>query len=378
MMKPNSILGLYLIKQTVLNFIYVLVVICAIIMMFDAIEILRRTSGKDDVTIAFLIQYIIAKLPETVDKIVPFIVMVSTMITFWKISKTNEFVIIRASGVSIWGVLVPVLLSIFFVGLFWIMMVNPFSAKMYELKETLSYRLNTNNPHAFVFSNKGLWIREGREDNVVAIINAKSLNLKDNILWFHDVSIIEVDENTRVKRRIEGFVATLEESEVGSKSTKKAMLNLKDVHIYKSGQKAEVLNTFAYPTKMNIQRIKDNFVDPEAISFWNLADAIKFYETSGFSVIRYQMRYLSLIALPFLLMAMVLVAGLFALKPSQRQGGVLWMIIFGIATGFVVYFSSQVVGTFGLKSYIPIWFAVWAPTIVIASISISVYLQKEE
>ena len=33
--------------------------------------------------------------------------------------------------------------------------------KMYELKETLSYRLSTNNPNAFLFSNKGLWIREG-------------------------------------------------------------------------------------------------------------------------------------------------------------------------------------------------------------------------
>jgi len=368
MMKPNSILGVYLIKQTLLSFLYVLIVICAIIMMFDAIEILRRTSGNDNVSIAFLAQYIIAKLPETVDKVVPFIVMISTMIMFWKISKTNEFVIIRASGVSIWGVLVPVLLSIFFVGVFWITMVNPFSSRMYELKETLSYRLKTNNPHAFLFSNKGLWIREGHDENVVAIINAKSLNLKDNVLWLHDVSIIEVDKNTQVKRRIEGFVATLEDSN----------LILKDVHIYKSGQKAEVLNTFTYPTEMNIQRIKDNFVDPEAISFWNLADAISFYETSGFSVVRYQMRYLSLMALPFLLMAMVLVAGLFALKPSQRQGGVLWMIIFGIATGFTVYFSSQVIGAFGLNSYIPVWFAVWAPTIIIASISISVYLHKEE
>lgn len=41
-MKPNSILGSYLIKQTILNFLFVLAVICAIIMMFDMIEILRK------------------------------------------------------------------------------------------------------------------------------------------------------------------------------------------------------------------------------------------------------------------------------------------------------------------------------------------------
>jgi len=368
MMKPNSILGSYLIKQTVLSFLAVLIVISAIVMMFDMIEILRRTSGRYDVSLGFLIKYVVAKLPETIDKVVPFVVMVSTMITFWKISKTNEFVIIRASGVSIWGVLVPVLLAIFMIGSIWVMIVNPISARLFEVKETLAYRLSTNNPNAFLFSNKGLWIREGKDDNTVAILNAGGLNLKDGVLWLHDVSVIEIDEKSQVKRRIEAFVATLEDGK----------LNLKDVRVYKSGQKAEVLNSMSYPTEMNIQRIKDNFIDPEAISFWNLPDTIDFYEASGFSVVRYKMRYLSLIALPFLLMAMVLVAGIFALKPSQRQGGVLWMIIFGIATGFTVYFVSQVVSAFGLNSYIPVWFAVWTPAIIIASISISVYLHKEE
>ena len=113
MMKPNSILGTYLAKQTILNFLYVLAVISAIIMMFDMIEILRKTSGRHEVSVGFLLEYVVAKLPETVDKVIPFIVMVSTMITFWRLSKTNEFVIIRAAGVSIWGVLTPVLLAVF-------------------------------------------------------------------------------------------------------------------------------------------------------------------------------------------------------------------------------------------------------------------------
>lgn len=283
-------------------------------------------------------------------------------------SKTNEFVIIRASGVSIWGVLTPVLLAVFGIGLFWVAVFNPISAKLYELKETLSYRLSTDNPNAFLFSNKGLWIREGKGNDTIAIINAGSLNLQDDVLWLRDVSIIEVDERTQVKRRIEAFVATLEDGK----------LNLRDVRIYRAGEQAEILNNLKYPTEMNLQRIKDNFVDPEAISFWNLPDTIKFYETSGFSVQRYKMRYLSLIALPFFLMAMVLVAGIFSLKASQRQGGVLLMIVSGIATGFTVYFTSQVVSAFGINSYIPAWFAVWVPAIIVASISISVYLHKEE
>lgn len=368
MMKPNSILGSYLIKQTILNFLYVLFVICAIIMMFDTIEILRKTSGRYDATIGFIVQYVIAKLPETVDKIIPFIVMVSTMITFWRLSKMNEFVIIRAAGVSIWGVITPVLLAVFMVGICWVGLINPISSKLYELRETMSYRMKTNNPDAFLFSNQGLWIRESLNPGVVSIVNTGGINLKDDVLWLQDVSIIEVDDKMQVIRRIEAFVATLEGKE----------LKLRDVRVYKSGKPAELLNNMSYPTEMSLQRIKDNFVDPEAISFWNLPDTIKFYEASGFSVQRYLMRYISLIAMPFMLMAMVLVAGIFSLKASQRQGGVLWMIVCGIATGFTVYFASQVISAFGINAYIPVWFAVWAPAIVVASVSISVYLHREE
>ena len=47
-MKFNSILGRYLSKQIIVIFLLVLVTIMGIIMMFDAIEALRRISGRDD------------------------------------------------------------------------------------------------------------------------------------------------------------------------------------------------------------------------------------------------------------------------------------------------------------------------------------------
>ena len=128
----------------------------------------------------------------------------------------------------------------------------------------MSYRLKTNNPDAFLFSNKGLWIRESLKPDVVSVINTGAINLKEDVLWLHDVSIIEIDEKMQVKRRIEAFVANLKGEE----------LDLRDVRIYKSGQKAEIINNMKYPTKMSLQRIKDNFVDPGAISFWNLPTII--------------------------------------------------------------------------------------------------------
>lgn len=368
-MRLNSILGRYLSKQIVVIFLLVLVTIMGIIMMFDAIEALRRISGREDVGISYVVEYVITRLPQTVDKVLPFVMLVAAMIAFWRVSKNNEYVIIRSAGVSVWGFLTPVLLSVFIVGAVNVAFVNPISSKMYELHETIKYRFVTRNPNAMLFSSKGLWIREAIGDDKVLVIQAKSLRQEEGeILSMRDVSILEMDRNSQIIRRVEGLIGELNEN----------MFRLRGVKIYASGEATKTLSMTEYETSIDLQRIKENFIDPDAISVWELPDTIRFYESSGFSAQRHRMRYLSLLASPFLLMAMVLVASIFALKANMRQGGVMFMIVAGITTGFVVYFSSQVVYAFGINGYIPVWLAVWTPTLVVGLLGVTVMLHMEE
>lgn len=368
-MNLNSILGRYLSKQIVVTFLLVLVTIMAIIMMFDVIEALRRISGREDVGMSYVAKYAVTRLPQTIDKVLPFVMMVAAMITFWRVSKSNEYVVIRSTGVSVWGFLTPVLFAVFVVGVVNVALVNPISSKMYELHETIKYRFNTRNPNAVLFSSKGLWIREAARDGKVLVIQAKSLRQEENEkLSMRDVSILEMNQESQILRRVEGLIGELD----GNNFT------LRGVKVYESGAETQNFSDISYQTSIDLQRIKENFIDPDAISVWELPDTIRFYESSGFSAQRHQMRYLSLLASPFLLMAMVLIAALFALKPNMRQGGVMFMIVAGITTGFVVYFSSQLVYAFGINGYIPVWFAVWAPILVVALSGVTVLLNMEE
>ncbi len=368
-MKINSILGKYLSKQIIATFLLVLVTIMGIIMMFDAIEALRRISGREDVGMSYVVEYVITRLPQTIDRVLPFIMMVAAMITFWKVSKSNEYVIIRASGVSVWGFLTPVLFSVFVVGVINIALINPISSKMYELHETIKYRFITKNPNAMLFSSKGLWIREALGEDKVLVLKAKSLRQEDNeVLSMQDVSILEMDRQSQITKRIEALLGELKEN----------TLKLRGVKIFESQKETKTLAQTEYKTEINLARIKENFIDPDAISVWELPETIKFYENSGFAADRHKMRYLSLIASPFLLVAMVLIASLFALKPNMRQGGVMFLIVAGITTGFIIYFSSQLVYAFGINGYIPIWLAVWSPTVIVGLLGTSAMLHKEE
>ena len=367
-MNPNTILGKYLTKQIVLSFLSVLFMVMGIVLMFEVVELLRKTANHPEVGFGFVLKMSLAKLPRTIDMVFPFVMMIAAMTTFWKLSKSNEFVIIRASGVSIWGFMQPILFAVFVIGLINIMIVSPLSSMLFEAYETMEYRFKTKNPKAVLFTDKGLWIREAVSEDVFAVLKASNLRQDGDELVLRDVSIIEMDRKSQILRRLDVFVATLNDD----------TFDLKDVKIFKAGKKTISKPSLKYETTLTLSRIKENFVDPDAISFWKLPETIKFYETSGFSAKKHYMRYQSLIASPFLLCAMVLVAAVFALRPNNRRGGVMFLIVGGISTGFVVYFLSQIIYAFGMNAYIPSLLAVWAPTLIVGLVAVSVLLHLED
>ncbi|MDR1693797.1 MAG: LptF/LptG family permease [Lactobacillaceae bacterium] len=366
-MNPNFILSKYLTKSFLVTFLGVLLMVLGVVFMFEIIELLRRFSGRD-AAFSFILKMGLTKMPRTIEMIFPFVVMIAGMITFWKFSKSNEFVVIRVAGVSIWGFLAPIVFITFIVGAINVAAVNPLSSWMYEVYETLDYRYKTKNPEAMLFDSKGLWFREAAEEGKVVILQAKSIKQEEKTLFLKNITIIEMDKNSIPILRIEAFAGDLYDG----------YFELKDVKIFKAGEPTEVLNSMEYKTSINIDRIRENFVEPEAISFWDLPLTIKFYEASGFSARKHYLRYMTLLVSPFLLCSMILVSAVFSLRPNTRRGGVMLMVAGGISTGFLVYFMSQVIYAFGLNGYIPVLLSVCSPFLVITLISVSVLLHLED
>ena len=368
-MNPNSILGRYLMKRILFTFLGVLVTALGIIFVFEMIELLRRASYIQNVTFWFLLKLGFTKLPEAVDLIFPFIMMIAAMMTFWHVSKTNEFVIMRAAGVSIWGFLIPVLTATFIIGLVNVTLFNPIAARMYDAYERLNLKMKLEDMNTVLYTDKGLWTRELMKNGNIMVVQAKFINQEKDNLLLRDVSVLELDKSSRIIKSTAAFAAMLDQDN---------NLNLKDVQIFVSGQPKQKLNNISYHTQLTPNRIKETFANPQAISFWNLPGTIRFYERSGFSALKHHLRYLSLIASPFMLMAMILVAAVFALRANTRRGGVLYLIVCGIITGFLVYFMSQVIYAFGLNGYLPEVMAVWTPIIITVCLSVTILLQQEE
>jgi lipopolysaccharide export system permease protein len=367
-MNPFAILSRYITKQLISNFLMVFFAILSIILMFEGIEALRKIAGHDDISLWFALQLAITRMSKTTEIVIPFVMMVAAMITFWRLSKNNEFVIIRSAGVSMFGFLWPLMIAVFIIGIINVTALNPITSKLYELHEVLDYRLDAHDPNAVLFSSKGLWIREGLDDGRVFLLQAKSLRQEDDAIWMREVSITELNNETHTSKNYEAYFAVLEDDTI----------NLKDVKVMEGGRPVEFLSSYEYKTNINIQRIKENFVEPNAISFWQLPEAITFYEHAGFSAIRLRMRFFGLLISPFLLVGMMMVAAIFMLQNTMRGSHLLFKVVLGVVIGFLVYFSSQVVYAFGVNGYIPVWLAVSAPTLIILLTSSSMLVSADE
>jgi len=100
-------------------------------------------------------------------------------------------------------------------------------------------------------------------------------------------------------------------------------------------------------------------------------------EKAGFSAVRHRLYWHSLMAAPFLMSAMVLIAATFTLRQARR-GGVSFIIGGGVLTGFILYFFSDVVFALGLSDSIPVMLAAWTPSGVTTLLGLAMLLHLED
>ena len=73
----------------------------------EVLELMRKASSRPDVTFQLVMQMAVLKFPHTLQKLTHFAALFGGMFTFWRLSRSSELVVARASGVSVWQFLAP-------------------------------------------------------------------------------------------------------------------------------------------------------------------------------------------------------------------------------------------------------------------------------
>lgn len=345
-----STLSRYIGRQFLMSFVSLLLLLSAVIWLFEFIEMLRRSADHVNVGIGLVLQMTLLKMPETIQTLFHFAVLFSAMYTFWRLTRSQELVVARAAGVSVWQFLMPVLLAAALIGVFKVAIFNPVAAAMVGQYEEMSSRHFSGRTSLLELSGGGLWLRQRDPDGVSTIFAHRATS---NPIVLHDVTVFLFDTEEQYRGRIDASTAALRDRHWELESAWRTM----------GSSPPEHLDRIRLPTELTPQTIQESFAAPETLSFWALPEFIRSMEQAGLSTLRHRLYFSSLLSQPFLLAAMVLFAAAFSLQQTRR-GGTLLMVVAGVITGFLLFVLNDIVLALGLTESIPVGLAAWTPALV--------------
>jgi lipopolysaccharide export system permease protein len=324
--------------------------VVALAAMIDYVELMRRGADWPNATALLLAKISIYRVPQLTERIMPFSVLVGAMSCYLTLSRRHELVIARAAGVSAWQFVAPAMIAAFLFGTLAVTIYNPISATLHERSKRLEADMLGENLSALQANTSGFWVRQKSADGA-AIINANSSREQGAKLG--GVSVYTFDEAGHFQQRIEAKGASLEEG----------YWELEDARIYTSGKPPDLQPTYRLNTNLTLEQVRERFATPETVPFWQLPSYIDMADRAGLMAAGYRLQYQQLLARPFLLAAMVLLAASVSLR-FFRFGGVQKMVLSGILAGFLLFVLSKITEDMSKAELLSPLAAAWIPVLV--------------
>lgn len=361
-------LSLYIGKHFLVALLVTLLVLMGLVLLIDFIELMRRAARREEVSALMVLGMAALKMPQMMQQVLPFAVLVGAMAAIWRLSRSHELVVLRSVGVSFWQFLAPAMVMVLLIGAVNITLINPLASQFYKKYEHLEDSLILQTGGSFSLSGGGLWLRESLEAGGSMVVHARTVRQDGLTLTLRALTFILTTADEQFDYRVDAAEGVLLD---GS-------FLLTDAWIMEIGRPGRRVDSLDLPTSLTLGRVQENFASPETLSFWELPDFIAFFEAAGFSTQRHRIHLHSLIASPVLLCAMVLVAAVFSAAASQRKGGMLMRVAGGVCVGFLLFFFTRLTLALGLSSALPLWLAAWSPTLVTLLIGSAVLLHLED
>ena len=348
----------YVFKECLSGAAIAIGVISAAIILVDVVEQIRTVGDVVDLSLIDAISLTFMKLPMLIEQTMPFLILVSAIIVFSRLSRLSELPAMRAAGLSAWRFLAPLALLALLLGVFTTAVLNPLGAHLNANFEETRANLLGNSSGSISTAKNGIWLRQGTENDQF-VIYAKSAEQKGVVL--NDVKIFEYERiyNSETpsnkyafKHRIEAQTATL----------KDGFWELKDVIENTPGLDPVRKRALSIPTNLDPAKLLDRFANTSTIGFWQLPGFIGETKNAGLDSLRYEMHYHSLLAYPILYVAMALIGALVCLRLA-RLGGTAQLIAWGALSAVLLYFITELTQSLGAAGAAPTLIAAFTPPV---------------
>ncbi len=356
-------LGRYFFARYVVLTFWFFVGVAAIIFIVTFTEISGQISTVDGDTTRTALLIAALQTPMIMQQAVPFIGLVSGIVTLVALNRKYELVVARAAGISAWQFLTPICLGAFAYGLATLFLLNPLASVGFERAQTLEVQARSGES-APTTPPVMPWLKQRTEEGET-IIGARTV-LKQG-LELADVTFLRIDDDGDISERIDARRAYLREK----------YWDIADARIVRGGIMPESVAEMRLATNLVPEFVLERLVRPEMIPIYELPRKIAAARSFGLKADAFATHFHSLVALPALLVAMALIAATVSMR-FARMGQSATIILGGVLAGFLLYVVSVLVKAFGSAGIVPPMVASWFPVLVAGFFGVTFLLYKED
>jgi lipopolysaccharide export system permease protein len=342
----------------------VFVGIFVLVAFVDYIDTMRKAGDFVNTPASLVMLMSIYRVPQIMERLLPFSVLIGAMTCFFGLSRRMELVVARGAGMSVWQIIAPAMLLAMVIGTVGTLVYNPISASLREASKRIEAQVYGQSQTAVESYDSGYWVRQRGTDGE-SILNARQS--REQGLKLSIVTIFTFNAAGEFKERIEAQEAELQPG----------AWQLTQVRMFAPNAPPQELASYLLPTKLTREQVAESFAAPDTVGFWHLPTYIRFAEDSGFAAAGYRLQYQLLIARPFLLAAMILLAASVSLR-AFRFGGVPQRILLGVAAGFSIYVLSKVTEDLSKAELLYPLLAAWLPIVAGGLSGFLVLLHEED
>jgi LPS export ABC transporter permease LptG len=358
--ESTHILDRYLVREYVMLLGVGLAVAAALFVVIDLMQDLDRYLRVKP-PIVYILQHLAYRLPAALHDTLPIVMLVATIFLFLTLSRNHELTAMKAAGLSLYRISLPVLLLGLAVtasaGVFQ-ELVLPHLNELGEEVEQVKIRGQL---PRHLRSRERLWMRTGD----TRFYRIELLHPGTNDMW--GVTVLELDREFRLLQRLDARRAHW--TEAGWELTEGAFREIRP-----DGQVRTV--PFAY-TALDLKEEIDDFTRAQKtvrrMSFLELRDYVARLEATGFQVQKYLVELYAKLSFPLINLVMVLVAIPFALQ-SPRSGRLagIGLAIAIMAAYLVVHFTCLALARADL---LPPLLAAWTANVIFLGLGVSLLLR---
>ncbi|WP_457567818.1 LptF/LptG family permease [Desulfurobacterium sp.] len=337
-------LDLYVLKRLLKYFFLVFAVLVVLFFIIDFVGKIDEAGGGHIKQVIFLV---LSRLPVYSVRMLPVAVLISVMVTVADFSSTNELLVMKSLGISLYRFSVPFIIFSLTVFLFSFSVeefVVPVAARV---ERRLLVDAGKKKP--FIIG-AGIWSKVGN-----AFISIEKLNFNSGL--GEHFSMIDVGSDFKPVTRIDALKVKYLSHGMWMLYNVYYRDFSRDLYAYKKSVK-KLLG-------VSLKDLKIYSARPETMEFFSLMNLIKHLSSLGYNVKEYEVELYNKIALPLVCVVVVFIGiPLGAFNPRNRKG---YAAAVAVGITVLMWITISFFNSLGKSGVLPPLYAAFAPELIFFS-----------